>query len=257
MEKIGRNNPCWCGSGKKYKKCHLTRATEEPHPIGRLIADLHSKISQKKCMHPDAGNEYCSSKIIDAHTIQKKGPLKAIADESSHVFCFGRDANGDDVILRLGWQKASTFKGFCGEHDKKFFSPIEDSTYCGSKEQSYIAGYRAVALEYFKKISVAKGLPFLNQNLDRGMGAYEQFILQSELNVLKQGFFKGIDDLKTTLDIYVGGYETKNYDRFSSLSIYFGGELSVAVSGCFSPDFSMDGSRLQILEPGVGFVENI
>lgn len=22
--KIGRNDPCWCGSGKKYKKCHLT-----------------------------------------------------------------------------------------------------------------------------------------------------------------------------------------------------------------------------------------
>ncbi|MCA9778795.1 MAG: SEC-C domain-containing protein [Candidatus Eremiobacteraeota bacterium] len=21
-EKIGRNDPCWCGSGKKWKKCH-------------------------------------------------------------------------------------------------------------------------------------------------------------------------------------------------------------------------------------------
>ncbi|MGD0040509.1 MAG: SEC-C metal-binding domain-containing protein, partial [Isosphaeraceae bacterium] len=21
--KIGRNDPCWCGSGKKYKRCHL------------------------------------------------------------------------------------------------------------------------------------------------------------------------------------------------------------------------------------------
>jgi preprotein translocase subunit SecA len=21
-EKLGRNDPCWCGSGKKYKKCH-------------------------------------------------------------------------------------------------------------------------------------------------------------------------------------------------------------------------------------------
>jgi len=23
QEKLGRNDPCWCGSGKKYKKCHL------------------------------------------------------------------------------------------------------------------------------------------------------------------------------------------------------------------------------------------
>jgi preprotein translocase subunit SecA len=21
-EQIGRNDPCWCGSGKKFKKCH-------------------------------------------------------------------------------------------------------------------------------------------------------------------------------------------------------------------------------------------
>jgi uncharacterized protein YecA (UPF0149 family) len=20
--KVGRNDPCWCGSGKKFKKCH-------------------------------------------------------------------------------------------------------------------------------------------------------------------------------------------------------------------------------------------
>ena len=22
LDKIGRNDPCWCGSGKKFKKCH-------------------------------------------------------------------------------------------------------------------------------------------------------------------------------------------------------------------------------------------
>ncbi|CAG0944383.1 partial Protein translocase subunit SecA, partial [Anaerolineae bacterium] len=21
--KLGRNDPCWCGSGKKYKNCHM------------------------------------------------------------------------------------------------------------------------------------------------------------------------------------------------------------------------------------------
>jgi hypothetical protein len=26
--KIGRNDPCWCGSGKKYKKCHLGKDTQ-------------------------------------------------------------------------------------------------------------------------------------------------------------------------------------------------------------------------------------
>ena len=26
--KPGRNDPCWCGSGKKYKNCHLSRDTQ-------------------------------------------------------------------------------------------------------------------------------------------------------------------------------------------------------------------------------------
>ena len=27
--KVGRNDPCWCGSGKKYKKCHLAQDEKE------------------------------------------------------------------------------------------------------------------------------------------------------------------------------------------------------------------------------------
>lgn len=28
INKVGRNKPCWCGSGKKYKYCHLNRDQE-------------------------------------------------------------------------------------------------------------------------------------------------------------------------------------------------------------------------------------
>ncbi|GBE00540.1 hypothetical protein BMS3Abin07_02593 [bacterium BMS3Abin07] len=27
----GRNDPCWCGSGKKYKKCHLNEDEKKQH----------------------------------------------------------------------------------------------------------------------------------------------------------------------------------------------------------------------------------
>ena len=27
--RVGRNDPCWCGSGKKYKKCHLGKDTTD------------------------------------------------------------------------------------------------------------------------------------------------------------------------------------------------------------------------------------
>src|SRR5438128_1530842 len=35
--KIGRNDPCWCGSGRKYKKCHL--AADETAEHARLAAE--------------------------------------------------------------------------------------------------------------------------------------------------------------------------------------------------------------------------
>ena len=28
-KKIGRNDPCWCGSGKKYKNCHGKKTNKE------------------------------------------------------------------------------------------------------------------------------------------------------------------------------------------------------------------------------------
>ena len=32
--KIGRNDPCWCGSGKKYKNCHMKQDQEEARKKG-------------------------------------------------------------------------------------------------------------------------------------------------------------------------------------------------------------------------------
>ena len=32
--KIGRNDPCWCGSGKKYKNCHMKQDMEEARRKG-------------------------------------------------------------------------------------------------------------------------------------------------------------------------------------------------------------------------------
>ena len=39
MEKPGRNDPCWCGSGKKYKKCHIDfdEKNEEFEVAGHIV----------------------------------------------------------------------------------------------------------------------------------------------------------------------------------------------------------------------------
>jgi methionyl aminopeptidase len=41
---LGRNAPCWCGSGKKYKKCHLAAdlaaAVERNAPLVPRARDI-------------------------------------------------------------------------------------------------------------------------------------------------------------------------------------------------------------------------
>jgi len=39
MQKIGRNDPCWCGSGKKYKKCHcdFDEIIDEHRSLGETV----------------------------------------------------------------------------------------------------------------------------------------------------------------------------------------------------------------------------
>ncbi len=44
MRKVGRNDPCPCGSGKKFKRCHLGR-TEELFPEG--VSEISEEASRK------------------------------------------------------------------------------------------------------------------------------------------------------------------------------------------------------------------
>ena len=40
MKQIGRNQPCWCGSQKKYKLCHLKLDQEES--LAKPIISIYS-----------------------------------------------------------------------------------------------------------------------------------------------------------------------------------------------------------------------
>jgi len=47
MKKIGRNEPCPCGSGKKFKNCHLGREDELPlDGMGEFSAEMSARITK-------------------------------------------------------------------------------------------------------------------------------------------------------------------------------------------------------------------
>ncbi len=85
---IGRNDPCWCGSGKKYKKCHLNRDKLPAPNIFEVVKSQRKFLNKKYCLHPNANVNTCSGGIIKAHTIQRSGGLDKIA-KNGHVYGLG------------------------------------------------------------------------------------------------------------------------------------------------------------------------
>src|ERR1017187_4044573 len=90
-KKIGRNDKCWCGSNRKYKKCHFLRANEERLPPGAIEQAARSTWLEKTCLHPEAGGDRCG-KIISAHTIQRSRVLSRITIAGRRCLPFFRPA---------------------------------------------------------------------------------------------------------------------------------------------------------------------
>jgi SEC-C motif len=65
---LGRNQPCWCGSGRKYKKCHLGR---EQLPLAERVDWLYMKAGQHALLTgwndllAEAGYERCRYGVDD------------------------------------------------------------------------------------------------------------------------------------------------------------------------------------------------
>ena len=170
--------PCWCGSGKKYKKCHRVREQEKPYTLGK-IQNLQQKIFWEKrgCMHPLASHYACNGKVIDSHTIQRKGPLERIFDQTGHVMHFNADSKSGEIdVDKIGWKKASIFPGYCSGHDSSLFEPIEKEAFTGDHWHCVLHAFRNVCNELYRKRALIESLEFQKSCVDRG------FDLDSQIN---------------------------------------------------------------------------
>ena len=103
----------------------------------------------KECVFPDHSS--CSEKVIKAHSIQKNKILNHIAENGMVISSDMKKTLFTKEFEQIGINSASTFFGFCGYHDTKIFSEIENKDYAGTIEQNFLYAYRACALEYVKK----------------------------------------------------------------------------------------------------------
>ena len=246
----GRNEQCWCGSGQKYKKCHLNRASEKDLPFEALAREMQEAWRHKKCLHPQAAAGVCD-RIVSAHTIQRSRVLQQITDSSNHVMSFHPlkpdSTTGRLELRRIGWREASTFAGFCGKHDSATFKPLEETHFIGSPEQCFLIGYRALCHEVYQKTGLIRSYPRMRDLVDRGLPPEHQRELQEFWANQNAGAKKGLEDfqqLKSVMDEQILGC---NYSGWKSAVIYFCGDLCIASTGAISPNLDMDGNALQTL----------
>jgi len=156
-EKIDRNEPCWCGSGRKHKKYHLDRASATPTPYHESAKGLISlRAGAKKCLHPMPGNTQCGGTVIEAHSISRNAALTRIARDHKvyqlDISPFTIKKAESEPQLRLEYiRSATTFTGFCSPHDGTLFRPIDRSGITPTREQAFLLHYRSLCRELYVK----------------------------------------------------------------------------------------------------------
>jgi hypothetical protein len=139
--KPGRNDPCHCDSGKKYKKCCLDKdqlrsgsilpfiATPfklPPHTSNqrRGIAQANlTKIKKgftlaRQCTYPG-----CTVRAIGSHTLSKVW-LDTMA-EKGHLYIYDNKGLNPIDVVREGKGVISKFTGFCSPHDTSLFLSLD------------------------------------------------------------------------------------------------------------------------------------
>lgn len=243
MPKPRRNGPCWCGSGKKYKKCHLNRVQEAPVAPQEVISEVQ-KANTKYCLHPLA-TEDCEGCIVRAHSIQRSGGLARIARDG-HVYTviptFGDLLRNDGQITPklTGVMEATTFTGFCSKHDCTTFKPIESVPFIASHEQCFLLGYRALCRSLYAKKSQDKLLS-LQRTLDRGKSEAEQVLYQHYIKAYSAGVGKGLEDLSIHKQEYDKSLLSNDFSRAKYYVIWFDSTPSVLCTGAASPEMDFAG----------------
>ena len=197
-QKLGRNDPCWCKSGKKYKRCHLDRELQTPMSRAELVKATESAFWKLKCSAPEAWHASCDGRIVQAHTVQKASSLRQIARDG-HIYGFV--TNIDPYSSRdriepslIGLSRASTFTGFCSGHDNQIFREIETSAFAATPEQCFLLDYRAMCWELYAKEGLAAG-DDVRRQCDRGRPLAFQEMWQRFCTDFQTGISLGLRNL--------------------------------------------------------------
>lgn len=185
----------------------------------------------KHCFYPGCN----STDIIKAHAIQNTGILNQLS-VNGQVYMPKPKANGMlPRLIKYGRKQATTFTGFCGEHDKKIFQPIEDENWQVNAKNVFLFSYRTFASEYQVKMESSNRFRILRDKLGNNQGPTEY----------ERGVSMSIEDLadeKRLFDDFLlnGGKPPINY-----ISWKIHQPIKFAQCGFNVPYVDFDGDKIQ------------
>lgn len=246
----GRNDPCWCGSGIKFKKCHWFRESEQRITPQEAIKSI-TKSQKKYCLHPNAKSGVCTS-IINAHTIQRNGSLNKIARDSQ-VYMIDNNLmslskhDGKVSFKLTGIKQATTFTGFCGVHDSETFKEIEDKPFIPSKKTAFLISYRSICKEYYGKTSQFEQIETLLKG-DKGLPKELHKPYQEHINLYKSGVELGLEDISSIKREFDSILISNDFETVSYYVIEFNNVPDFMCSGSILLEMDFHGNQLQSLD---------
>ena len=253
--KIGRNARCWCGSGKKFKRCHLDRESQVPLGKQEVLERTTKVFDRGRCLHPSAGPSTCSGEIISSHTIQRGGGLTRIASRG-HVYSLTRQGkrfdpsrwDPDGKPHRVGIREASTFRGFCAKHDNELFLPLERKPFEGALEQIALLAYRALCYELSMKES-ALGVMDIQRELDKGRPLEFQVLFQEAASLRETGLRRAIKELSRLRKSYEEVVFREATGKLGYFIAFFDECPAAMCSGIAQATHDFRGKRIATLSP--------
>ncbi|MCY4172057.1 MAG: SEC-C domain-containing protein [Bacteroidetes bacterium] len=250
---LGRNDKCWCGSGKKYKHCHMNRENQERPQVWNVTDALNKAFSMKICLAPSEWHGECKGGIVKSHTVPRSRSLDKISRDG-HVYSKVRNLDVESFTrmdmfkpVLQGVRQASTFTGFCAKHDNDIFKPLEVKDFTGNPEQCFLVGYRAIARELYYKTCADQFVPFMKE-MDKGLGKLDQIQMSNRIDEYMNRVQVGHRDILRYKKLYDSILNSQNFSTVRGYCIEFTNPPPVMCSGSIFPEYDFNGVKLHDLE---------
>ena len=246
-EKLEPYEPCPIHPQNKFKFCCYRTAREASKTQNSSMSITNGQMNamlRKRWQDTDykycfgEGISPCSGPLIRAHSIQNNRILDRICVDN-HVYRLEPIVENDFAVKlkKIGRNQASTFFGFCNDHDTKIFLPIEVKDYACTSQQDFLFAFRALTLETHMK----------KRQMDNVINIFKEFP-----NKLLDPFFvrmyrvalSDYRDYENDFELLESSYIKNDFGLFNTFFHQLDYEVPFATCATFAIQHDLDGKEI-------------